>query len=524
MNPKSRLLIGASIVLFLSLGGLFFAIQYWMPFMWFILGPALISLLSAVYIDRKFYAQLLAMRTTKHGLNLGVLVLIVLIFISAINYLSVKKNKVFDFSIASQYTLSQQTAKILNSLDAEIRLYYFYKDGAEGAENSKKAFNLIARMYQEASPKVKVIFVEMNSEPKKTELFGATKGIGEAFVEYNNQRNRIESQFLGQQGQKFNEQELTNAIIKVTRNKRKNIYIIEGHQEREYENEKNEYGTYAFVQMLQKNSLNVHKLNLIQNSRIPEDASALVILGPQGGFQKFEIELLIKYLSQGGSLFLSFDNKNNANLGDLISRLGVRLQSHYVFNILNSQVGQVVNSGQPTVAVDYSVLSSITKVFSTNQNSVFIRPNSFELVSTPELIKAEVLVKTPKASVALSHVDSDKYIGQPQSYNLGVEVTGQLNQDAKPFKAVLFADTDFLSNSVIFQNVNRDLALNSISFLTGDSDLIAISPKEVNITESKLSPPEFSQTFKFIVLGVLFPVPLLLLAISVGLWLKQRHA
>jgi len=524
MSAKSRLLIGASIILFLSLGGLFFAIQYWMPFMWFILVPALACLVAALYRDRAFYVNLLQMKTTKHGLNFGMLVVVSIIFLTALNFLAVKKNKTFDFSLASQYTLSAQTKNIISHLDKNIHLYFFYKEGAEGSELSKKAFGIMSKMYQDFSDKVKVEFIEMNSSPKMTEDFGATKGMGEAFVEYNGQKNRIESQFLGQQGQKFNEQEVSNAIIKVTRDKKKNIYIIEGHQERDFETEKNELGTYAFVQMLSKNSYSVKKMNFAQSSQVPQDADVVVILGPQGQFQKFEIESIKNYLSRGGSLFLTFDSKNNANMTDLLNRFGVRLQNKYIFNILNTQMGQVVNSGQPTVAVDYSSQSSITKVFSTNQTSVFVKPNAFELLSTPELVKVDVIVKTPKASVALLNIDSEKYEGQPASYNLGLEITGQLSKEAKPFKAVLFSDTDFLSNTVIFQNVNRDLALNAVSYLTGDADLISISPKEVNVTASKMSPPEFEQFFKFIVVGVLFPVPLILLAISVGLWLKQRHA
>ena len=104
------------------------------------------------------------------------------------------------------------------------------------------------------------------------------------------------------------------------------------------------------------------------------------------------------------------------------------------------------------------------------------------------------------------------------------EVNGKLDKATKPFKAVIAADTDFLSNGVIFQNVNRDLALNSISYLLGDSDLISIAPKEVSITQMRMSPPEFSQFYKFVVMGIFFPLPFLFLGISIVLWLKRRHA
>jgi len=523
MNPKVRLLLGSAFVLLLSLIGLFFAIQLWMPFMWFILLPAIGCLIAAIYIDRRLIVQFLTMKTTKHGLNFGVLVLIVFCILIAINFLVVKKNKVYDFSLAQQYTLSPLTIAQLNNLKSDIYFRFFYKDGSEGLESSKKAFSIIAKMYQEASPRVKVEFIEMNAHPKLTESFGANKGMGEAFVEYNNQKNKIESQFLGQQGQKFGEQEITNAIIKVSRTNKKTIYFLEGHQERDIENEQNEFGAYAFKQMLEKNSFNVKKLNLALTTDVPQDASVIVVLGPQIQLQKFEIEAIVKYLTRGGSLFLTLDNKISANFQNLLSRFGLKHDQQFIFNILNSPMGQIVNSGQPTVAVDYSKTSEITKMFNTNQTSIFVKPNSLSLLSIPELISTQVLIKTPVASVALLNLDSEKYEGKPQAYNIAAEVSGRLSKDAQEFKAVIVADTDFISNSVIFQNVNRDIALNAVSHLSGDNDLISITPKEVNVTKAKMSPPEFNQFFKFTVMGLFLPIPFLFLAISIGLWVKQRH-
>jgi ABC-type uncharacterized transport system involved in gliding motility auxiliary subunit len=524
MSKKGRLLLGIASILFLSFGGLYFAIQAWMPFMWFILAPALLAVFGWIYIDRKLLVELATMKTTKHGMNMGVLVLIALVFLVGLNFLSAKKNKSYDFTNVGLHTLSPLSIQILTQLDSDIEMKFFYKEGAENVEANRKAFAQVARMYSEVSSKVKVDYVEMNANPKVTAEFGANRPVGEVFVSYKDQKNRVESQFLGSQGQKFNEQEITNAIIKVTRREKKIVYIAEGDEERNIEDEKNQRGVSSFVQMLEKNSYTVKKINLVKATEIPAEANALVILGPQSTLQKFEVDAITNYLSAGGSLLLTFDDKNTAGLSGLLNTFGLKLEQHYIFNVVNSPMGQVVNSSEPTVAVDYSPISPITKVFSSNQKAIFIAPNSLVSVPVSPDIKSEMLIRTPEASVALAKMDSETYEGKARSFNLMAEVSGKLAKAEKPFKAVVAADTDFLSNGVIFQNVNRDIALNSMSYLLGDSDLISIAPKEISITQMSMSPPEFSQFYKFVVMGIFFPLPLVFLGIAIVLWLKRRHA
>ncbi|AZZ35959.1 hypothetical protein CIK05_03840 [Bdellovibrio sp. qaytius] len=524
MSKKGRLLLGIAGILFLSFGGLYFAIQAWMPFMWFILAPAVGAFFGWIYYDRKLLYELMTMKTTKHGLNMGALVLIALVALVGLNILSAKKNKSFDFTTVGLHTLSPLSVQVLNQLDSDLNVKFFYKEGAENVEANRKAFAQTARMYAEASSNIKIDYVEMNSNPKTTADFGANRPIGEVFIEYKGQKNRIESQFLGSQGQKFNEQDFTNAIIKVTRKEKKIIYIVEGDEERDIEDEKNQRGVSSFVQLLEKNSYVVKKINLVKAVTIPDEANAVVILGPQSALQKFELDAVTKYLTNGGSLLLTLDDKNTAGFAGLLNTFGLKLEPQYIFNVINSPMGQVVSSNEPTVAVDYSPSNPITKVFTSNQKALFVAPNSLAMVPIGPDIKNEIIVRTPEASVALLKMDSSNYEGKPRSFNIMAEVNGKLDKAVKPFKAVVAADTDFLSNGVIFQNVNRDIALNSMSYLLGDSDLISIAPKDVGITQMLMSPPEFSQFYKFVVMGIFFPLPFLFLGISIVLWLRRRHA
>ena len=57
MKSKSNLILMVAFVLLISLGGLYFAIQSWMPFMWFLFTPAVLGILAWFVIERKLLAD-----------------------------------------------------------------------------------------------------------------------------------------------------------------------------------------------------------------------------------------------------------------------------------------------------------------------------------------------------------------------------------------------------------------------------------------------------------------------------------
>ena len=70
------------------------------------------------------------------------------------------------------------------------------------------------------------------------------------------------------------------------------------------------------------------------------------------------------------------------------------------------------------------------------------------------LIHPGFLIKSPEASVVLDNEASTDYKGEPQSYNLSVLLMGQLDVDSKnQMKLLLFADSDFISNSYLVYQI-----------------------------------------------------------------------
>jgi ABC-type uncharacterized transport system involved in gliding motility auxiliary subunit len=515
MSQKGKLLFILSILSFLALGGLFFAVRVWMPFMWIVLATALGCLAGALYYDYKIVLDFFSMKTTKMGMNMGLILGLTVLFLTAINFLGARHYHTFDFSINQVNSISEQSKKVIGSLDSDLIVKFFYKNGAERAEENKKIFRELIKQYEDISSRVKFEFVEINERPRLALDYGASKGSGEAFIDYKGSKNRIEN---------YSEQDFTNAIIKVTRKHKKTLYFLEGHGERSLDDEKSEISLFGFKQLLEKNSYNVKTINLTSSLSIPPDATTIIIAAPTQQLQLSEIISIEDFLNNGGSLLLMLDEKETYGLGNILKKMGLELEPHYIYNVFNSPMGKVVNAQAATVAVEYSTSDEITKVFTNNQMTVFRNPHSLKLLNNSTKVKTEVLVRTPESSVALTELDSKDYSGEPRSFTLGASVKGKMNASGKEFAAVVFTDADFVSNILLYQNLNRDLALNSISSLTKETDLISISAKEPHATRMLVSPPEFSQFFKFALVGLFIPLPVVFMILSVVLWYRRRHA
>ena len=516
MNKKARLILMVGFVLIICLGGLLFATSLtWYPFMWILLIGGFGGIASWAIIERKIILDFLTTRSSKNGLSMGALIIAVLCVLITVNFVSTRYSKTFDLSLTQQYTLSEQSKKIMDGLTEKLEIVYFYQDGLENVEKDKKAFARLTKIFQDYSSRVSLQFVEINSKPALVKEFGATRPSGEPFLSFKSRKNRIEG---------LTEQDFVNAIIKVTRESFKTIYFISGHNERVIDQEKNSLSISSFANLIQKNAFKTQSINLFETGKIPDDASVVIIAGPTELFQKNEIAVLETYLQNGGRLLLFLENKFDGGLRPLLDQLGIELQNHFVANVFSSQVGSVVDLNQPTVGVQFAADHQITRMFTQNNGVSFLQPASFIVKQNSATIKDDVLIQTPEAAVALAALSSSDYSGKPQPFTLAVEASGTYATSKKNFKVIAFSDVDVISNSLLFQRSNKDLMLNAVSYLAGETDLVAIAPKNPQISNILMKEPEFAQLFKMILVGVFIPIPLMFLIVSGTLWFRRKNA
>lgn len=206
------------------LGVTHFLIGGWIPFFWILLGLFILSLINGIYFERRNLAEFFTMKTTKHGMSMGLTFVLVLALLGFLNFISTRHYKTWDFSSAKVNTLSDQSIQLAKSLDSDLSIKFFYKEGQEDNQRNRQAFRELVKKYQDHTSRIRLEFIEVNQRPDLTEEYGVNKGSGIAFLDYKGRRNRLE---------KIEEQELTSALIKVTREKDKILYFTTGHGEKD---------------------------------------------------------------------------------------------------------------------------------------------------------------------------------------------------------------------------------------------------------------------------------------------------
>jgi ABC-type uncharacterized transport system involved in gliding motility auxiliary subunit len=157
----------------------------------------------------------------------------------------------------------------------------------------------------------------------------------------------------------------------------------------------------------------------------------------------------------------------------------------------------------------------------------------------PKNIQYQEIVKTHESSYSVNDLSLANNPGQRRVISVAVAAEGSIlssvseiegvsepveggapsKKGGENFSAIIFGDSDFLTNQLFFQGINRDLAMNAISFLTKERDLISLRPKHPKANRVILTSVDQAMT---VIGGVLLPIILFGLALFV--WYRRRGA
>ncbi|MGE0761772.1 MAG: GldG family protein [Bdellovibrionales bacterium] len=500
-----------------------FAVRYvlggWINPLYVPLVLSVVSLVGAFAIDAKFYLEFFTMRTTKHGLNMGTMILLALGILVTINYLAVRKNKVWDLTEDKLFSLSQQTVDVLKPLKEPVGFIIFYR-----GEKNRDALNALRETlqpYEDTSPMVDVEFFDTYVENLKAQQYlNALPDKDSAnnkvflFIEHEGKRERV--------NMPFGETEITSAIVKVTRKSTSKIYFLTGHGEHDLMNDSDE-GLSALKRELEQYAAKTDVLNLLQTPEIPADATAIVIAGPRAALLDNELNALNTYLFNGGKLLVLADPGEKHNLAGFLKPLGVEFSNTYVIS-----VGvQVEGLGpQAVVGLDFDQNSDITKPF-VNGNTytlMFLATEVRKSPGAPADFQVQEILRTNPRSMTLSELSNDAKRGELRAYSLATTSKGKLKDKEgkisdKDFAVVVFGDSDFVTNKLSGQPTNMNIVLNSIASLSGDTDLISVRPKQPKATKLVLTAGPW-----LAMVGVSVLLPLLLMITGSVFWFRRRSA
>lgn len=270
-------------------------------------------------VDRKRYR-----RAWFYGTNTLLSSVVFLAILSLVALIAERHPWRVDLSEAGKFTLSQQTQKILDSLKEPITIKAFF---ATAGPNRSPAKDLLDS-YQYRSRLISYEFVDPDRQPELARRYDI-RSYGTLVVEGFQKKQVV---------QQADEQNLTNAIFKLTHEENKKIYFLTGQGERSTrDTDKNGYSAVASA--LQKANYEVLDFNLLQQPHVPADAAAVIVAGPRKILMEPVIEALKGYLHRGGKLFLLLDPFQDAGLAGFTAGYGIELHDDIIIDQLSRVFG-----------------------------------------------------------------------------------------------------------------------------------------------------------------------------------------
>lgn len=508
---KIALTIAGFSLLFVAIPRLF--LQEWTHILFVPLVLFLAGVGIAILKDRHLFVDFFTMKTTKHGMNMGAVIVLTFVMIGTLNYLAhhFLNTKKYDWTKEKLNSLSDQSVQVLSSLEDTLDVKFFYGRAVQDVERTKEQFRGNIRLYEDKSSKVKTEFVSSVERPDLAEEYKVDSGDTVVFLVYKGRRQRVE---------KLDEEGITGAILKITKTETKTVYLTSGHGERDVESREPD-GAADFKQALEDNRYTVKTLKLFEEGKVPSDAAMVVVLGPTQSLLEPELQALRDYAKNGGRLLVAADPGQRHNLAQLTKSLGVEFSNSFVIDPAGIMQTKAMGVA---LGIDYSRVSDLTKGLDKNSISLFYLAGSLKRAGdVAASLQTTEAVRTSPKSVLTSEIpkkDIRVIAGSEGPQTLVMTVSGKVDQgQAADMQAVIFADSDLFTNQFLFQALNRDLALNTVAFLADDKNNITIRPKAP--TGSSLLLTQYQKLG--LVLGYLV-VSLLLFLTGGVVWLRRKYA
>jgi ABC-type uncharacterized transport system involved in gliding motility auxiliary subunit len=417
-------------------------------------------------------------RTTRYGLN--ALVMIVLIFgvIALVEAVSYRHNWRVDLTENKRQSLSPQTVKILKELKAPVKAIAFLRPDIPGKRTTEDRLKLYAA---NSDGKFSWESVDADSNPLRASRYGVTT-YGTIVLEAEVKKGEVREEKV----QDSEEETLTNALIRVTREGKRVVYFLKGHGEKELAGtERN--GLSQLKAALEKVNYEPKELLLAREAKLPDDARIVVVAGPEKDLLPNEMDTLTGHLGRGGRLLLMVDPFQAPALGGLVERYGITLNNDVIIDV--SGLGQMFNAGpEVPIVADYPA-HPITQGF--RLITVFPVARSLTVKEKPpEGVTAQALARTSPESwgetnqeeirtgqVRLDPGEARGPLTVAAVATIDVK-TAPADQKAQKARLVVVGDSAFASNLAFTAEGNRDFVLNILAWLAGEENVISIRPKD----------------------------------------------
>lgn len=438
-------------------------------------------------------------------------VIIFLGIVAAIQYIAVKNPKRWDLTSIGAHTLAPQSTKVLNTFKKKnepVHVLAFYE--TREASQREEARDLFDK-YRDVNSDFTYSFIDPDMDRAAAHKH-KVDSYPTLILKAGKKEERIE---------KADEENVTNGLSRLLRSKVKKAYFLKGHGELS-PNATEPEGMSIAGEQIEKQNYEKAELLLLQTSSIPGDATVLIIAGPRIDLLQSELDAIREYLNRGGALMVLLNPFETPKLAEFLKTYGLDAGNDIVVDRMSRALGGdylipvIMQYNQSPITKDFKLASffpesrsiSVPKkpvpavtsqeIALTSQASWTI--NKAQLDSGDANFDPKTGTRGPVAVMAVSTYTNYESLNKAQEKQEnkaeakeepseakepkqgGASANKDSEEDPAPTGLVkariaVFGSSQFASNKFYNLSGNRDLFLNTVSWLAADDNLIAIRPK-----------------------------------------------
>lgn len=430
-----------------------------------------------------------------------------------------------DCSATKLYSLTGDTKDRVSKLDEDITIYVL---------NSKKSkdakIDETINRYKDFSSHIKVKYVDPATSPKFYQDYTDTTPTTNSLIIESKNRSKVidyndiyeydsSSYYYGYQSQSSitgydAEGQITSAIEYVTMDADELpvIYQITGHNETEIGSN--------FQSVVSKANANLKSLELFNEEKVPEDATAIIINSPTVDFNEEDAQKVIDYLNGGGKAMIVgcyAYNDELTNFNKILAAYNVSFKTGVVAENDSSKYYQNPLYLLPTVeTTDYTSDATDGYVFLAGSCAINYPEDTDDVTYTKLLSTSDsaVLKKDWKNITTSKAEDADEN---------GPFTTGLAVNDSSTGASIVVFGTPYVVDDSYDNAVsgnNADMFKDVITSMTGNVELASsvIPVKDYTLSNITIN------TLQAVVTGliIMIAVPILLIIIGIVVWVMRR--
>ena len=440
----------------------------WARSRWIVVAVGVVLVLASLLSHIKNPREVMGRRTTRYGFNTAVMVLLLLAIIGFVEAVSYRHSARLDLTENKRHSLSPQTVQLLRGLKTDINAVAFFRSDQPGKRVAEDLFKQYARY---AGGKFTWRVVDPDREPGLARRYGI-ESYGTVVLETKERSEKVTD---------AEEEKLTNGLVKLTRQGKRVVYVVQGHGEPELTSS-DRPGFSEAKGAMERANYEVKPLVLARQTEIPADAGVVVLAGPRTELLAPELAALDAYLGRGGKL-LAMANPVILNPSPLdplkayLGRYGFDVGSNLIIEM--NPIGRLFGIGPEVPIIQQYDPHAITRDMA-GITTLFPLARSVEPVKPPPTgVNVQPLAKTSPeswAETSRAELQQGQVKPDPGEARGPLPVAAVATKDKS--RIVVYGTSNVATNQFINLQGNRDFFLNTVSWLAEEEDQISIRPKD----------------------------------------------